>query len=402
MNGKKIILKNGIVLTPFQKLYDKAVFLKNGKIEKLISSEELSSNNRLNLKEYEIIDAENYYISPGFIDIHIHGANNIDAVDGPYEPMSEFLVRYGTTGFLPTFWNTDIDKLTLACKKINKFIKNQTCKGAKILGINSEGPYLNPRFGAQLPERTFKPEFKQYFELVESAQGNLKLMTVSPEVPGSAELIKYLRLNDVTVAINYTDISVPELYETIKLGVGHIDHIFDGFGNSVSEEKGVRPQDLQEELLVCDNLPAEVIADRNGIHVSPALLKILIRCKGIENLILVTDSRDIAGNLPGRYTLKDGYTAIIKEGEDVVRLEDGTLAGCVMTMNESVRNMMEHTGIGLNDAVRMATCNPARILKISNKKGEIKEGMDADIVVFDKNIDIKLSIVDGEVIYAEL
>lgn len=398
MADKGIILKNGIILTPFRELYGKVLFLKNGKIEKIISNEELSFYGKQKLSGYKMIDTNNHYITPGFIDIHIHGANNIDAVQGPYEPMSEYLIKYGTTGFLPTFWNAEINILIEACSKINKFMKTDY-SGAKILGINSEGPYLNPRYGAQAAERALIPEFKDYSRLIKACEGNLKLMTVAPEVNGSAELIRYLRLNDVRVAINYTDIEVEELKDAINLGVSHIDHIFDGFGVSSQKEKGIRPRDLQEELLVCDDLMAEVIADRNGIHVHPALLKILVRCKGVENVILITDSRDIAGNPPGKYIMNDGFFALIRDGEDVVRLEDGTLAGCIMTMNEAIRNMLKHTGIGLTDAVRMATYNPAKAINISSRKGEIKAGMDADVIVFDGKININLAIAGGEIEY---
>ena len=115
---------------------------------------------------------------------------------------------------------------------------------------------------------------------------------------------------------------------------------------------------------------AEVIADKKGIHVAPAWLKILVRCKGVKNIILITDSRDIAGNPPGEYTLQDGLKAVISEGEDVVRLANGNLAGCAMSMNEAVRNMMSHAGISLEESVRMATYNPAKAISISHRKGE--------------------------------
>jgi N-acetylglucosamine-6-phosphate deacetylase len=398
MVDKGIILKNGIILTPFKELYGKVLFLKNEKIDKIISDEELSFYGKEKLSGYKIIDVNNCYISPGFIDIHIHGANNIDAAHGPYGPMSEFLIKYGTTGFLPTFWNADIKMLIEASDKITRFMKTGYF-GARILGINSEGPYLNPRYGAQVAERALIPEFMDYSRLIEACSGNLKIMTVAPEVKSSAELISYLRLNDVKVALNYTDIGIEELEDAINLGVSHIDHIFDGFGISTQKEKGVRPRDLQEELLIHDELMAEVIADRNGVHVHPALLKILVRCKGVQNIILITDSRDIAGNPPGKYLMNDGYFALIRDGEDVVRLENGTLAGCIMTMNEAIQNMLKHTGIGLADAVRMATYNPAKAINISNIKGEIKVGMDADVVVFNGNININLAIIGGEIVY---
>ena len=378
------------------------LFLKDGKIEKVISNSEFGHSKDTYAKNYKIIDVKGNFISPGFIDIHTHGANNIDVTKGPYERMAEFLIKYGTTGFLPTFWNADISTLIGACKNINGFIKKQE-KGARVLGINSEGPYLNPKFGAQEPVNSIIPIYSEYSRLIESAEGNLKLMTVSPEIKGAAELIKYLRLNDIVVAICYTEMSVEELYRSIEMGVSHIGHIFDGFGESITDEKGTKPSGLAEELLVCDNLAAEVIADRKGIHVHPDWLKIIVRCKGIEKIILITDSRDIAGNPPGTYFMSDGFKAIIEEGGDVVRIAgSGDLAGCIMTMDKAIGNIVKHTGIDLKDAVRMATHNPAKAIKLANRKGEIKTGMDADITVFDKDIDIKLTIVNGCVEYDNL
>ena len=179
----------------------------------------------------------------------------------------------------------------------------------------------------------------------------------------------------------------------------HIDHIFDCFSEPISVERGAKATGIEEEFLVCDELMAEVIADKNGIHVAPTWLKILLRCKGVENIILITDSRDITGNPPGKYIMQDGLSAVIKKGEDIVRLDNGGLAGSVMTMNGAIKNMMRHTGISLEDAVRMATYNPAKVLKISNKKGEIKEGLDADFAVFDKDLNIKMTVLGGEIFY---
>jgi N-acetylglucosamine-6-phosphate deacetylase len=397
-----LILINGILLTPFEELSDRVLFLKEGKIEKIIYKSEFEFNKEFYLKQYKVKDVNNNYISPGFIDIHIHGANNVDATAGPYEAMAEFVVKYGTTGFLPTFWNAGLSDLIKACKNISKFIKNQK-KGSKILGINSEGPYINPDFGAQDPVNSIIPRFEDYSSLVEAADGNLKLMTVAPEVAGADDLIKYLRLNDVTVAICYTDMSIEKLYKSIDLGVSHIGHIFDGFGESVALDKWTKPYGLMEELLVCDNLMTEVLADKVGAHVHPTWLKIILRCKGVENVILITDSRDIAGNPPGIYRMSDGFDAVIKEDEDIVRLVDGGgLAGCIMTMNGAINNMIKHTGVKLKDAIRMATYNPANAIKVSNRKGTLKEGMDADIVVFDENINVKLTIVGGEIEYENL
>jgi N-acetylglucosamine-6-phosphate deacetylase len=398
---ENLILKNGIILTPFEELKDKALFLKDGKIHKLISNYEFQNLSRDYISNYKIIDVRGYYISPGFIDVHTHGANGADAVRDSIEPMADFIVRYGVTGFLATIWTAEFENMVNACKRISVFLKNQK-SGARVLGINSEGPYLNAEYGAQKPEFVKKPEFKEYNRLVKACDGNLKIMTVAPELENAYELIKHLRGNDIEVSIGHTNLAMDRLHEALNLGIGLITHIFNAMGAAVTTEKGVKPVGIQEELLICDEIMSEVMADRNAVHVNPTLLKILVRCKGVKNIILITDSMNMTGSPPGKYYFQDGRAASISENEDVARLESGVLAGSVMTMNNTIRNMIIHTGISLKDSVMMATYNPARVLRISNQKGEIKEGMDADIAVIDENINVFMTIVEGNIVYENL
>ncbi len=398
---KNLILVNGIIITPFEKIQNRVLFLKGSKIEKLISAEEFEHHDESYISDYEIIDAGSNYIAPGFIDIHTHGANGVDAVRDPIDQMAEFKVKYGTTGFLPTLWTAEFDRMVDACKKINNFIKVQS-RGSKVLGINSEGPYLNPDLGAQKKELVRTPEYKDYRRLVETSGGNLTIMTVAPELEGALELIKYLRQNNIIVSIGHTDIKIDKMHEALDLGITLVTHLLNAMGDSIQIGGGVKALGIQEELLICDRLMCEVLSDKKGVHVKPTLLKIVLRCKGVENIVLITDSMNMTGFPPGAYSLQDGRKVIIKDGEDTVRLEDGGLAGSVMTMDRAIRNFIDHTGVRLEDAVRMATFNPAKAINFSDRKGEIKEGMDADIAIFDDDVNVKLTIVDGEVRYNTL
>jgi len=398
---KNLILKNGIILTPFVELKDRVLFLKNGRIYKLISNAEYLNYSKDYLTNYKIIDLKGNYISPGFIDIHIHGSNGVDAVKDDIGPMADFLVKYGVTGFLPTLITAEFTKMINACKKISYFIKDQR-NGSKVLGINAEGPYLSKKYGAQKPELVKKPEFKEYSKLIEACNGNLKIMTVAPELENAYELIKYLRQNDVVVSIGHTDIKFEKLHEALDLGIGLVTHIFNAMGGVLVAEEGVKSVSIQEELLACDNLMSEVICDKNAVHVNPTLMKVLVKCKGINNIILITDSMSMNGLSYGKHYLQDGRAAITKKDEDVVRLENGGLAGSIMTINNAIKNIMLHANLSLKDAIIMATYNPAKILKLSNKKGAIKEGMDADITVFDNLMDIKITIIEGEIKYNNL
>ena len=201
------------------------------------------------------------------------------------------------------------------------------------------------------------------------------------------------------VSIGHTDIKLERLHEAFSLGIGLITHIFNAMGESFVIEKGIKPAGIQEELLICDDLMCEVMCDKKAVHVSPALLKVLLRCKGVNNIILITDSMNMTGNPPGKYYFHDGRAAFIFEDDDVVRLGNGSLAGSIMTINNTILNMIKHTGIGLKEALQMVTSNPAKALKISNLKGEIREGMDADIVVFNNEIMIFMTIAEGKIVY---
>jgi N-acetylglucosamine-6-phosphate deacetylase len=397
--NKNIIFINGLLLTPHTVLNDKVLYIREGKIERISDREEYLQHPETS-GHYSVIDVKGMYISPGFIDIHTHGANGIDAAFGPYDQMAAYLARHGTTAFLPTFWNMDLDSLISGCRLICSWMRRQKADhGAQVIGINSEGPFINPDRGAQSEEHAIIPTAENVDRILSAAEGNLKIMTVSSEIAGYENLVRTLRKYDVHAALGYCHASPPRLRQALNLGISHIDHIFNCFADPVPCESGVKAWGYEEELLVCDELYAEVIADKNGIHVPPVLLTILLRCKGAEKIILISDSRDAAGSPPGRYTMKDGLKIVLKEGDDVVRLENGSLAGSLMSMNDAIRNFMRHTGISLPAAVTAATYNPAKFLALEHRKGSIQAGADADLAVFDEDINVHMTLVGGKIVY---
>jgi len=397
---EKYIIK-GRVISPDRILDKRAVFIKDSQIQKIAGPVEFGSYPDEYLAGYNIIDAGENLIAPGFIDIHTHGANDADAVKDPVGPMAELKARHGTTSFLPTLWTAEFDRMVEACSRIKDFIDNQK-KGARALGINSEGPYLNPDFGAQKRELVKDPDPSDYKRLVKASGGWLKIMTVAPELKGASGLIKYLRTEDVTVSIGHTDIGVPEMQRALDLGITLVTHLFNAMGDSIQYDRGTKPVGIQEELLVRGGLMCELVSDRHGIHVKPVLIDIAYRCLGAGNIILITDSMNMTGFPPGIYPLQDGRKVTLEEGEDTLRLENGDLAGSVMTMDSAVKNFLDHTGCGICQAVRMASTNPAEVLGLSHRKGRIKPGMDADLAVFDENIGIKMTMVQGRIEYKNL
>ena len=398
---ENIILINGVILTPLEVINNSVIFVRNGTIEKIIKKTELDIYGADYLKEYKLIDAGGNYISPGFIDIHTHGANDADAVKDCVLPMCEFMVKHGTTGFLPTLWTAEFGRMIESCKRISLLMESSYC-GSKILGINSEGPYLNPDFGAQKRELVKTPRFEDYSRLVEAGNGRIKVMTVAPELENSKELVKYLRQNNIVVSIGHTNVSMEKMDDAIDWGFTLTTHILNAFGDSVQPERGVKAVGIQEALLIRDDLMSEILCDKNGIHVNPTVINIVLRCKGVERIVLITDSMNMTGFPPGKYALQDGRMVDIAKGADIVRLENDDLAGSVMTMNKTIINFINHTGIALKDAVRMATYNPAAAIGVSSRKGELRAGMDADIAVFDDDIEVKLAMVEGKIEYLNL
>jgi len=391
----------GTVVTPFERLRGRAVFIKEGRIEKITGLAELKNYPQSYLSGYRVIDAGDNMIGPGFIDIHTHGANDADAVKDDIGPMAELKVKHGTTSFFPTLWTAEFDRMLQGCRRIRDFIEKQD-KGSRAVGINSEGPYLNPDFGAQKRELVRDPDPADYRRLIEAGGGYLKIMTVAPELPGAAQLISDLRTENIMISIGHTDIPVPDMHRAIDLGITLVTHLFNAMGDSVQYDRGTKAVGIQEELLVRGGLMCELMSDRHGIHVKPVMLNIALRCLGVDNIVLITDSMNMTGFPPGTYPLQDGRNVTLKPGEDTLRLENGDLAGSVMTMDAAVRNFIGHTGCTLEQAVQMASYNPARALQLSCRKGEIKPGMDADIIIFDENIDVKMAMVGGTLEYSIL
>ena len=277
--------------------------------------------------------------------------------------------------------------------------EQQAYDGARVIGINCEGPFINPERGAQDAKNAILPTGENIDQILSAADGNLKIMTVSSEIEGYEELVRTLRKNSVHVALGYCHASPPRLEKAMQLGISHIDHIFDCFADPTPIERGVKAWGIEEEMLVCDDLYAEVIADKHGSHVPPVMLKILLRCKGVERIILISDSRDVAGFPVGTHVMHDGMSVVLAEGDDVVRLERGGLAGSIMSLDDAIRNMIAHTGIAIEQAVRMATYNPAVFLGLNDRIGELRTGLDADLVVFDQSLTVQKTFVKGKLVH---
>lgn len=364
------------------RIEDGSILIENGKIKAI---------NPITHDDNDIIDAEGSYVSPGFIDVHIHGAGGYDTMDGTYDALnhiSKSISKHGTTSFLPTTMTCAIDDIRKSIEAIAK-AKEIGTEGANVLGAHLEGPFINPEMiGAQNPKYVENPSIETFKSMVGEHIDAITSITLAPEVEGAKELISYLKENNITVSMGHTKATYNEAIEGVKCGVCHSTHLFNAMTGLHHREAGVVGAIFDSEITT------ETISD--GIHISYPSLRIAYKQKGTDKVLLVTDAMMACSMPDGMYSL-GGQDVVVKEG--AARLANGALAGSVLTLDAAVRNVVKNSNYPLYEVVKMATLNPARLCKVENRKGSIKEGFDADLLIFDEDITIKKVIINGKVIY---
>ncbi|WP_138207348.1 N-acetylglucosamine-6-phosphate deacetylase [Haloimpatiens lingqiaonensis] len=382
------IIKNGKIITKENIFIDKVLVFEE-KILDIIEEKNLDEYiEKANIANIEVIDAKGKYVSPGFIDIHVHGCGGSDTMDGTLEDIeiiSSNVCKNGVTAFLPTTMTMEKEKIYEALNVIRKSmgIKN---KGAKVVGAHMEGPFINPRLkGAQNEKYIEKPDYNFIKEYLDT----IKIITLAPEMDKDYEFIKKVKRDtDIVLSIGHTNATYEEAMEAIELGVSHGTHTFNAMSPLHHRNPGV------VGAIFNSDVTCELIADK--IHVHPGAFNVLINVKGFNKVVLITDCMR-AGNLnEGNYDL-GGQKVIVKENS--ARLEDGTLAGSILSLNNGVKNIFKNTNLSLQQVVSMASINPAKIINMEHKKGSIEIGKDADIVVFDEEFNIKTTIVEGNIVF---
>lgn len=339
----------------------------------------------------EIIDANKSFVMPGFVDIHIHGYAGEDASDGNaegFEKMSAELVKNGVTAFCPTTMTVEMSAIQKALDCI-KDIKEKTAEeksGAKILGANVEGPFINPqKKGAQSEEHILPPDA----EFVVKNKDIIKLVTLAPETEKSEEFIKTVKeKTKVTISLGHTAADYKTARAAIKCGASHITHLFNAMPPLNHREPGVIGAALEAEEVTC-----EMICDT--FHIHPALFETVARLKK-DSLVLITDCMRAGGMPDGEYTL--GGQRVSVRGIKCL-LSDGTIAGSVLTMNRAVKNLVENTSLPVWRAVLCASLVPARVIGEDKNIGSLEAGKAADIIITDKDINVKHTFVSGKKIF---
>lgn len=339
---------------------------------------------------FQVIDAQGGLIAPGLIDVHMHGADGAELMDGTreaVETMARFVAKNGTVAFLPSTVTALEEKTRLVSQVVADYQDLED--GAEVLGIHLEGPYINEKYKGAQYGPAIRPASTSELEELHAVLGEkLRLVTLAPEVPGSLEAAQWLKDRGVTVSIGHTDATYDQAVQGFKSGITHVTHTFNGMRGLHHREPGV-----VGAVLATPGLYAELIADL--IHVHPGAIQVLLRTVGVEHLVLVTDSVQATGLPDGEYVLGDNEI-FVQDG--AARLADGTLAGSTLTLKQAVRNMIEEIGVHPVDAFRMASLNPARTLGLEHR-GWIREGNRADFVLLTADFEVQKTIIAGRVVY---
>lgn len=381
-------IKNGRILTPKGWLEGGSLIVNGNRIAEV-------SNCDLAIEGAEIIDAKGADIVPGGIEMHVHGGGGRDFMEGTEEAFRVAVdahLQYGTTSIFPTLSSSTVEMIEKAMDTCDKLMEEEN---SPILGLHLEGPYFNPKqAGAQIPEWIKVPVAEEYLPLLKRSKC-LKRWDEAPELPGSIEFIKCCKEHGVLPSIGHTRAQYEEVKAANEAGMTHATHFYNAMP-VVYKNREFKTAGTVESIFTEENMTVEMIAD--GIHVPPVMLRMIYQVKGVERTALVTDALACAAAegdaaFDPRVVLEDG----------VCKLADrSALAGSIATMDRLIRTCVQQAGIPLEDACRMASETPARIMGVYDRKGSLEKGKDADIIMFDGNQELKFVMQMGRVVKNKL
>ncbi len=340
----------------------------------------------------EVIDASGKTLLPGFIDVHVHGGAGAEAMDASPDAlrtMAQFYAQHGVTAFLATTWTDTRARIQSALETIATSV-GQMPNGATLIGAHVEGPYISEqRPGAQSPVNIRRADRQGDEALALLDLGVVKLMALAPEFPENHWLIRECIRRGITVSAAHTSATYADMQQAVELGVTQATHTC----NAMIGLHHRKPGTLGA-VLTLPELNAELIAD--NVHVHPAVIDVIYRCKGADHVILITDAIRGAGMPDGDYPIDDRVITIT---DGVARLPDGTLAGSTLTMDRALRNFAAATHESLSDIWQTSSLNAARAVGVSARKGSLEAGKDADLVLIDQNVNVFLTVAEGRIVY---
>ena len=338
----------------------------------------------------ECVNLEGFTLAPGFLDIHTHGGGGIafgasgDAA-GELHAYSAWAARSGVTGFLCSLAAPDADTLLQTVRSFADALDAGT-PAAEALGIHLEGPFLNPAMRGAIPQSWLRlPNDREVDALIHAGRGWIRMTTLAPELPGAMDAAARFHNAGVVVALGHTNADCETASEALRGPFAHVTHAFNAMRGFHHREPGALGA-----VLASDSLTAELVAD--GVHVHSAAMKTLVRCLGMERVVLVTDAMPWAGLSDGKYEWL-GARVVLRDGR--ATLSDGQLAGSTVTMDACIRNAARLAEILLPEAISMATLNPARVLGLDARLGRLAVGMDANLIVLDAENQVVRTIVRG-------
>lgn len=361
------------------------IFIENGRIS------ECKSASSVRVRA-DFTFPSNYSLIPGRIDLHTHGAAGVDIMDANPDAlriMANVLAKEGTTSYLATTMSMPIEKINAAIDNVAQFMRDENNIGARILGLHLEGPFIaESKMGAHQHDYILKPDVALMRHWQMLAKGAIKIVTYAPEIQGADALLKCLLELNIVPSIGHSNASCETALEAIKKGSQHITHLFNAMSGLQHRHPGVVLAALESHVL------AEIIAD--GEHVSWEMLKFTMRVKGHHELCVVTDSMRAKCMPVGCYDLGGQKVNVTTES---ARLEDGTLAGSVLTMSRAIQNLIQYNICDLSTAIFLSSINPAKQLKIFDEVGSISLGKWADLVVLDESYNVVMTLCRGQVAY---
>ncbi len=379
---------NGRILTPEGWLTDGSVLVDGNKIVAVL-------NTSLPLVGVEVIDAKGADVVPGGIELHVHGGGGRDFMEGTEEAFRVAVdahLQHGTTAIFPTLSSSTVEMIEKAMDTCDRLMEEPD---SPIMGLHLEGPYFNPaQAGAQIPEWIKAPVADEYLPLLKRSK-SLKRWDEAPELPGSVDFVKACREHGVLPAIAHTRATYDDVHAANAAGMTHATHFYNAMP-VVYKNREFKTAGTVESIFAEENMTVEMIAD--GIHVPPVMLRMIYQMKGTEKTALITDALACTAS---KDTTAFDPRVIIEDG--VCKLADrSALAGSIATMDRLIRTCVQQAGIPLEDACRMASATPARIMGIYDRKGSLEKGKDADIILLNDNQEILLVMQMGRIVRNEL
>ncbi len=385
----KTVLTAREVFTPLDRIQHGIVIFEDGVITEVGNRDCIevpSSARRIDLKEA--------IIAPGFIDLHIHGGAGHDVMEGDdaaLEAVECLIARHGVTSYCPTTVTADMDETLRSLGKLGRFIERMASHGAanngraRPLGVHLEGPFLSDsRRGVHPPAHLQAPSIPLFHSMWTAAIGRVSVLTIAPELPGALELIHEAKRRGVIVSLGHSNADLCQAQRGISAGARHATHTFNAMRRLEHRDAGLLGAILTER-----GLTADIIVD--GIHVDPTVVDLFLRAKGVEGAVLITDATSATGMPDGTYRLGH-FEVEVKNGRCT---SHGKLAGSVLTLDRAVRNVMDFAGWTLQNAVRLATYNPARVLGVEKTKGVVACGADADFAILSPRGEVMRTFIGG-------